>query len=252
MKFKTALFILALFFLQAIHAQTPKEILDTYELIWSDEFNGSEIDTTKWNYRSLGDLRKLAVVYKENSYVNGKGQLIIETSKQDSIYKIGQIGTQHKFSAKYGYFECSAKMNKELGPHVAFWLQSPFIHEEKNDPKTYGTEIDIFEYHINEGKNFVFHNLHWNGYKKHHKSTGTKIKIEGIDEGYHTFGLEWTPTEYIFYVDGKETWRTSEAISHIPQYLILSAELTGWGGNFENSNFPDKVYFDYVRVYKKK
>jgi len=36
-------------------------------------------------------------------------------------------------------------------------------------------------------------------------------------EGWHTFGLSWKPDEYIFYVDGKETWRTKRAISHAPE-----------------------------------
>jgi beta-glucanase (GH16 family) len=98
----------------------------------------------------------------------------------------------------------------------------------------------------------VYHNLHWNGYGKHHKSEGIKVKIEGVDKGFHTFGLEWNADEYVFYVDGKETWRTTEAVSHRPEYMILSAELTGWGGDFSKSNFPDKVIFDYVRVYKEK
>ena len=41
------------------------------------------------------------------------------------------------------------------------------------------------------------------------------------------------------------------AVSHIPDYMMLSAELSGWGGDFSESDFPDKVIFDYVRVYNK-
>jgi hypothetical protein len=39
---------------------------------------------------------------------------------------------------------------------------------------------------------------------------------------YHVFSVEWTPDEYIFRIDGKETWRTSQGISHQPEYPILS------------------------------
>ena len=143
-------------------------------------------------------------------------------------------------------------MNKELGPHVAFWLQSPTIRDTTDNPKKYGAEIDIFEYHRNNNATTVYHNLHWSGYGKQHKHSGTSIQIEGIDKGFHTFGLEWDADKYIFYVDGKETWRTTEAVSHTPEFLILSAELTGWGGDFAKSKFPDNVIFDYVRVYKRK
>ena len=72
--------------------------------------------------------------------------------------------------------ECTAKMNNKLGPHVAFWLQSPSIMKEKNNPQKYGTEIDIFEYHIYGGKNFVYHNLHWDGYGEKHKIQEKKQK----------------------------------------------------------------------------
>ena len=41
-------------------------------------------------------------------------------------------------------------------------------------------------------------------------------------DNYHVFSVEWTPTEYVFRIDGRETWRTSEGISHHPQFLILS------------------------------
>jgi len=249
MKITRLIFVLLIF--QTSIGQTPSHILKNYTLIWSDDFNGSVIDSLKWSYRATESKRQFGIVKKENTYLDGNGKLIIEVSKTESIYQIGQIGTQDKFLTRYGYFECRAKMNQVLGPHVAFWLQSPFIHKENNNPQKFGTEIDIFEYHTNGGSKYVYHNLHWNGYGKYHKSVGEKIQIDNIDRGFHTFGLEWTKKEYIFYVDGKETWRTTEALSHIPEYLILSAELSGWGGNFKKSKFPDSVVFDYVKVYKK-
>ncbi len=252
LKIKISIWALVVMFVQETNGQTPKYIQSNYKLVWEENFEETHIDTSKWDYRAVGTKRKFGTVLKENSYLDGRGYLIIQVTKNDSIYGVGQIGTQNKFLTRYGYFECRAKMNKEFGPHVAFWLQSPFIKEEKDKPQEYGTEIDIFEYHINEGVNNVYHNLHWNGYGKNHRQTGTKVEIDKLSEGFHTFGLEWTSEEYIFYVDGKETWRTNEAVSQIEEYIILSAELTGWGGNFNNSKFPDKVTFDYVKVYKKK
>ncbi|MBR8534569.1 glycoside hydrolase family 16 protein [Carboxylicivirga sediminis] len=236
--------------LVAIKAQTPEHILKNYELVWSDDFNGKAIDTLKWNYRDTGNKRNVGYVRTDNCFVDGKGHLVIEVMQVDTMYTIGQIGTQNTFMTKYGYFECRAQMNVQPGPHVAFWLQSPTIHEEKDNPQQYGTEIDIFEYHIAEGLNNVYHNLHWNGYKQKHQHAGTKVKVDGINRGFHTFGVEWTKDEYIFYVDGIETWRTQEAVSNIEEYMILSAELTGWGGDYRTADFPDQVLFDYVRVYK--
>jgi hypothetical protein len=50
-------------------------------------------------------------------------------------------------------------------------------------------------------------------------------------------------------VDGRETWRTKEAVSGIPQYIILSAEVGKWAGDIAKARLPDRVLFDYVRVY---
>ena len=54
----------------------------------------------------------------------------------------------------------------------------------------------------------VQHTFHWDGYGQDHKSEGKKVSVLGVMEGYHTFGLLWTPEEYVFDVDGHETWRT--------------------------------------------
>jgi beta-glucanase (GH16 family) len=95
-------------------------------------------------------------------------------------------------------------------------------------------------------------NLHWDGYGEDHKSEGCKIEDPTLPEGFHTVGLEWTPTHYILYLDGKEVHRTGTAVSHRDQYIILSLEVGEWAGAIAEAPLPDEVLFDYVRVYKKK
>lgn len=190
-------------------------------------------------------------VVEEASVLNGKGQLEMSLSKVGDAYHIAQIATHKTFKQKFGYFECRARVNHELGAHTAFWLQSPALSQGLNDTAKFGTEIDIFEYHINQGKDWVYHNLHWNGYGADHKRAGTRVKKSGIGDGFHRFGLLWSADEYVFYVDGEETWRTSEAVSHIPQYLILSVELSGWGGDVSKAALPDTFLIDYVRVFQR-
>ncbi|HTN20513.1 MAG TPA: glycoside hydrolase family 16 protein [Pelobium sp.] len=237
---------------EAVLPPTPDHILKNYELAWSDEFEGSQLDLTKWSYRAEGTIRNLATVSRNTVKLDGQGNLQLMTLKDpDGTYYVGQAATNASYLTKYGYFECRAKMNESIGPHVAFWLQSNTMGVENNNPAVNGTEIDIFEYHRKKPE-LLFHNLHWNGYGSAHKTIGTKIGIPDIGNGYHTFGLEWTETEYIFYVDGKETWRTSTAVSKTEQYVILSTELTGFGGDPLLGTFPDRVLFDYVRVYKAK
>ena len=227
------------------------DFIDRYKLIWSDDFEGTVLDTKKWKYRAEGSVRGFATVSRETISLDGKGNLVIQTSKKDGKYYVGQVTTDGIFAQKFGYFECRAQVNKYLGTHSAFWLQTNTMGIENNDPRNNGTEIDIFEYH-RKTSNQVHHNLHWNGYGVGHKNVGVALSSPGIDTGYHTFGLLWTDKEYIFFVDGVETWRTSEALSHIAEYIILSTELTGFGGNHLHENYPDSILFDYVKAYVEK
>jgi len=230
---------------------TPVHILANYKLVWNDEFNGTTVNTARWNFRAEGSVRNYATVSRSTIALDGKGNVSLKVTKDASgKYFVGQLGTQGIFETTYGYFECRAVMNKSLGAHVAFWLQSPDLGKT-GIPATDGTEIDIFEYH-RKTPGSVYHNLHWDGYGVNHKTTGKQIPVAGIGTEFHTFGLEWTKDVYVFYVDGKETWRSTSAVSQRNEFLILSTELTGWGGDPKLGIFPDEVIFDYVRVYKLK
>lgn len=240
--------VAALLILQALaaHAAAPS---DDYVLVWADEFDGQELDATKWDYRGLGP-RKKAINDKDCVSLDGQGHLLITTKKVEDTYHTAVIGTQGKFETTFGYFECCVKLQTQQGHWSAFWLQSPTI-SKVGDPKVNGTEIDIYEYlsSVNE----INHAVHWDGYSKEHKSKAKRTKDDGFKfkDGYHVFGLEWTPETYVFYVDGKEVWRTREAVSHIKEYLILSMEVDKWGGDISKARLPDACSFDYVRVYQK-
>ncbi len=230
---------------------TPEHVLSGFDLVWNDEFNGTALDLSKWNYRAENTVRGFGTVSRNSIQLNGSGQLLINITKGlDGTYYIGQVGTQGLFETRYGYFECRAKMHNSLGPHVAFWLQSPWYGI--GDPTVTGAEIDIFEYHKKSPDN-VHHAVHYNGYGAEHQQINKVVNNPAIKTGYHIFGLEWNENEYIFYVDGQETWRTTSAVSRRDQFIILSAELNGWGGDDPNLwTFPDAVTYDYVRVYKKR
>lgn len=221
---------------------------DKYKLIWNDEFNGTTLDTTKWDYRYLGPRLK-AINVKEAVSLNGLGHLIIRTFTDGTNYYTGMIGTQNKFENKFGYWECRMKAQKQQGHWSAFWLQSPTIGSVIGDPGVSGTEIDIVEYATILG-NIVEHALHWDGYGQNEKVERKLTTVDGVSNNYQIYGLEWTQNEYIFYVNGKETWRTSKAISLRPEYIVLSMEVDNWAGDISKAALPDSLYVDYVRVYQ--
>ena len=248
---RSALILLSFAFLQVAGvsktaAAPPSE---QYTLVWADEFDGDTLDLKKWGYRNLGP-RRLAVNVKDCVSLDGKGNLLLTTRRNGDRIETAMIGTAGRFEPTYGYFECRVEFQDQPGQWSAFWLQSPTIGKV-GDPRVNGTEIDIFEYLVRYPTK-MHHNLHWDGYGEAHKNEGMRPVIEDLADGFHTIGLLWTPDEYVFYVDGKETWRTKTAVSRRSQYIILSMEVDKWGGSIDDARLPDAVRFDYVRVYQKK
>jgi alpha-L-fucosidase len=218
----------------------------TWKLAWSDEFDGKEVDPSKWEL--CGDWKRRDGFWvKEDSYLDGQGNLILRTKKDGDRYTCGAVRTKGKFEHRYGYWVCRCKFPKEQGHWPAFWLYIDGVGQV-GDAGRDGTEIDIMEKPWRDDR--TTQNLHWDGYGKEHKSDGTKFDFPGLSEGFHTFGLHWTPQEYVFYVDGKETWRTrAGGVSQVPEYLKLTEEIGEWGGDIKKANLPDQFFVDYVRVY---
>ena len=229
---------------------TPGIPVKDYELVWSDQFNGTALDMTKWDYRGLGP-RRDAVNVKDTVALDGQGHLVLTTKQSADVYHTAMIGTQGKYETCFGYFECRVRLQEQIGHWSAFWLQSPTLGQTIGDPGRSGTEIDIFEY-LRKYPDTIHHNLHWDGYKEQHKSAGKKVLIPDLSKGWHTIGLLWTEQEYVFYVDGKESWRSSEAVSKRREYMILSLEVGKWAGDIADAALPDSLYVDYVRVYKRR
>ena len=88
------------------------------------------------------------------------------------------------------------------------------------------------------------HALHWDGYGKDHKSEGKVVKVPGVMEDCHTFALWWKADEYMFYVDGKETWRTAAGgVCQVPLYIKLSDEIGNWAGDIKKAELPDQFWW---------
>ncbi|MES1221323.1 MAG: glycoside hydrolase family 16 protein, partial [Bacteroidota bacterium] len=119
------------------------------------------------------------------------------------------------------------------------------------DPSKYGAEIDIMEFFKKLGTDIVSHNVHW-AYGPHQQTThGMQSYLKGVSKGFHTFGLEWMPDKYIFYVDGYKFYEVTQGISNIDEYMILSMEYPNEKEEISKTLFPDVFVVDYVRVYQK-
>jgi beta-glucanase (GH16 family) len=219
---------------------------ERWQLVWSDEFDGSQLDTNKWEL--LGDSKRRDGYWvKADAYPDGQGHLLLRTKKDGERYTCGAIRTRGRFEHKCGYWVARCKLPKEPGHWPAFWLMCDGVGKIGNEGRD-GTEIDIVEIPWRNGQ--ITMNLHWDGYGKEHQSAGTKTTLPGLLEGYHTFSLLWTPQEYVFYADGKETWRSSAGgVSQVPEFIKITEEIGSWAGDIKKASLPDYFEVDYVRVY---
>ena len=225
---------------------TPERL--GYKLVWEDEFNGNELDTTKWRVRGVGP-RAIAYVSEEAVKVDDGFLKLFALKKGDSLLG-SAVGTQGQFMSKYGYYECRAQLQKSSGVWAAFWLQSTKISHGE-DPSIYGAEIDVMEFFKKLGKDIVSHNVHWAYGPNQQTTRGMQSYLKGVSEGFHTFSLEWLPDKYIFYIDGYKFYEVTKGISNIEEYMILSMEYPGDRKDIRKTKFPDVFLVDYVKVYQK-
>ncbi len=240
-------------------------------LIWSDEFEGSEVDTTKWTY-DIGnwgwgnsELQYYTVGRKENARVEN-GHLIIEALKDDLDYPwtSARLTTRGKESFLYGKIEFRAKVPAEKGNWAAGWTLGDAYVDELSWP--YCGEIDILEsvgYEVNEdGRGIAHVTVHTPAYyfKINNQISNTK-EIKDITNSFHTYSVEWTPSEIRGYVDGELYYRYDKNANEMewpfdkPQNIVLNLAIGGgWGGamGIDSTMTSQKFTIDYVRVYELK
>lgn len=266
--------------------------LDKFDLVWQDEFEGSELDKTKWQY-NWWEVERKGGFWHEDMVEVRDGNLVITTAYFDEALPIpekyngffatqpghkeykpgwytGVVETRHKFEPCYGYFECRAILPASSGMWSAFWLMNDQVENVDNSGKD-GTEVDIFEsmYYKDNALGFgdaVVSGIHYDGYdERYHKGDSIgKWFCNNPYEEFNTYGLEWNEKEYIFYINGVETGRLSTGgVCQNPEYMILSCEVAGENGVADADRHGtgkismkpgDTAEFivDYVRVYQYK
>lgn len=240
-------------FVQAFLPAVPQG--KEWELVWHDEFSAETLDESKWSHACKDPCpRRDGYWTGDAAYLDGKGQLVMEVYEQDGSYFDGAVHTQGKFEHTFGYVEARVKLHQDEGHWPAFWLMTDGVGSIGDEGRD-GTEIDIMEKPWAGGllKYVTNHAMHWDGYGPESGSAAHISFTPGIMEGYHTYGLWWSSDEYIFYIDGREVWRTDAGgVSQVPEYLMLTDEI-GHSfflmGRIEEARLPDFWYVDYVRVY---
>lgn len=160
------------------------------------------------------------------------------------------------FEQAFGYFETRVLFPKSGGMWSAFWLQTNSIGQLGNRGED-GSEIDIYEssfFNTNPMK--MGHAIIYDGYGKEYHVGDRISKLEtNLYEGYHTFALKWTPTEYVFFIDGVADWATNYGgVCKVPAFVRLTNEIRPgmigpYGQKLKNFD-PGEFKIDYVKIYQ--
>ena len=218
-----------------------------WRLAWNDEFDGLQLDLTKWTFRGEGR-RRDGWWSRKTVALDGRGHLVLRVMKEGDRYLSSCISTDDLYETAFGYFEIRVQFQTQPGHWTAFWMMNDAMGHDGPDGRA-GTELDIFEKPTLDDN--LEHTLHWGGYGKTHDKDHRTVKVEGLSRGWHTVGLLWLPDQYVFYVDGRETWRTrAGGVSQKPEYMLLSSEIGDWAGKITDARLPDEWRVDYVRVYQ--
>lgn len=242
-----------------------------YKLVWSDEFDSTALDQTKWSYETGGGgWGNNELEYYTNSTGNcnvQNGYLTITAQKQSLSgynYTSARIKTQDKFFFEFGKVEARIKLPYGKGMWPAFWMLGENI-SSVGWPSC--GENDILEMIGGSGTgstgnavsdSTVYGTLHWsqNGSEA---SSGGKYSLSSgkFADDFHLFGVIWTSKLVQFYVDNTVYYQvdiTPTALNAFRNnfFIILNLAVGGtWPGNPDNSTvFPQTMQVDYVRLYQ--
>ncbi len=243
-----------------------------YRLVWSDEFNGPNLNLHDWTYE---------IGTGTNGWGNGEWQyytnrpencriengcLIIEARKENYAgrhFTSARIKTQSKRSFRYGRIE--ARIQTPAGGEgiwPAFWMLGETI-TDVGWPAC--GELDIMEIMSNPAK--AHGTLHYGSSNPyiHESNGGHDLSAGDLSQDFHLYAVEWDPRQIRWYRDdinfySTSAWWTNTAAYPAPfdqPFFILLNFAVGsswWNEDVTNStvSFPQQLKVDYVRVYEKK
>ena len=241
-----------------------------YTYYWNDEFNRDSLNDRYWNI----EIRWPGFVNNESqSYTDSDANIFLENGNlyiralkdnpfdpNQPAYTSGRINTKEKVELQYGFWEIRAKLPRGVGTWPAIWMLNSYI-DSLGWPNC--GEIDIME-HVGYDPNHVFFSMHnANLYGNIHGTNQQGIyELEGIENDFHTYSVEWDSSFVRAYFDGNLFFNYPKPEIHDinswpydnPFFLIINLAIGGeWGGQqgIDNSIFPATFTIDYVRIFKK-
>lgn len=237
-------------------------------LVWSDEFDGDEIDRSNWTFDLGGGgwgngEAQHYTDRPENARVED-GHLVIELHQEPyegSYYTSARLTTKDLQEFQYGRIEARLHVPHGAGTWPAFWALGAGFDPTSDDPAHHWPnvgEIDIMEY-VGREPDLTMGTLHGPGYSGAGGLSRWNRQDHAIADEFHVFAVEWDPDriewfydDESFYALGPDDLNGREWVFDQPFFLILNLALGGTlGGNIAlDLEFPIRYEIDYVRVFR--
>ncbi|WP_066630863.1 family 16 glycosylhydrolase [Labilibacter marinus] len=284
MKKVLSLILLATICTVVISAKPPKPpkgfrwVINTQ---FSDEFNGSSLDDSKWlNHYNGGWQGRAPAWFNPEAVSVSDGNMkiksgVLDKPKGNGKYTMygGAVSSTTK-DAHFGYYECKAKASK-IAMSTTFWMSNdkvPFTENDDCDNDSYSQELDIQEAvgGSTTHKKFITSmncNTHYRyvkcGERKEtfiSKGTGHKLRSEVSDE-YHIYGAWWIDAKEVMFFANDAVFDTVQFRTDIskepfdrPMQINMVTETYDWqpAPSAEDLENPEinTAYYDWIRSYK--
>jgi beta-glucanase (GH16 family) len=219
------------------------DVVQNYTLAWADEFNGTSLDLSQWDYRT--DTKMWSHQAPENVSV-ADGKLIITVKKEANGKHTGG-GVISKRQFEYGYYEARFKVPPGSGWHTSFWAM---IYNAKDTVPAKAQEIDFCEQDSVKTTTYSAGVIAWD--QKGHGYGRKHVQTPDVAADFHVWGCEFTPTVVRFFFDGKLTHETDATkFKQGPQNIWLTCIASPLGGtkHVDDKQLPATAEFDYVRYF---
>ena len=253
----------------------PPVVSPAGSLVWSDEFDGPALDTSKWAF-DLGNGPTSPVPlygwgngeweYYTSSSDNAaieNGSLVITARRQDwggQPFTSARLVTRGKFSFNQGRFQARIKMPEGDRMWPAFWLLG-----DRGEQWPMCGEIDMAEMFCGaagRGDNVVFATAHWwdEVLGQHLMDSGTFTGTASLSADYHLYEVDWDATSLSGSIDGVPYWSMAitgpemAELRNFNYYLVLNLAVGSPGFGMTapsqaDGPLPQQMSVDYVRVY---
>jgi hypothetical protein len=248
-----------------------------YRLEWNDEFEGPELDTSKWlpyylpqwssrersapGYALRDNALVLQITHDQEPWCPEFDGEVKASCIQTGLFA-GPVGSQlgqlrfnddlvvreaqtniQLYTPQYGYFECRARGVDTPGNHVSLYMIG---YEETPERSGEINMFEIFGKDVTATSTKMRYGVHpWKDPKLTDEFYRDALNFDATK--FHVYAHEWTPTHIDFYVDNQKIRTIHQSPDYPMQFMLSIYELPA--GDTQSA-YPKEFVVDYVRAYQ--